>query len=118
MRSMSRLLHVPRRIIYGIRGFNGSVLIFNWEVNPRELRVERPGDSNIGTTRVEPLVPNRWYTLRWVVTNMGRKLGEWSCRVFQKDREGIPTFQIRDGLPFMHATQMSILKSFVVKSAD
>jgi len=43
-------------------------VIWNWEVNPRELRVHHI-DATLGTTPVTPLEAGRWYALRWVVTD-------------------------------------------------
>jgi hypothetical protein len=62
-------------------GYRGSGVIFNWEVNPRELRVNRPdGESDrresgsIATAQVAPLRPNTWYRLRWRITPVGTQV--------------------------------------------
>ncbi|MDB5306971.1 MAG: hypothetical protein JWO38_1173 [Gemmataceae bacterium] len=56
-------------------GPSGSGVIFNWEGNQRELRVNRPNGVNgrlesgtVATAPVTPLTPDTWYTLRWRVT--------------------------------------------------
>lgn len=67
-------------------------LIFNWEVNPRELRVHRPdgtGDVNSGSTataKVMPLKPNTWYTLRWRLTEEGTQVAVDGMAVFEEKR--------------------------------
>ncbi len=55
----------------------GSSVIFNWEVNPRELRVcrpdgrDQPETGSIAKAAVTPLRPAVWYKLRWRITNEG-----------------------------------------------
>jgi hypothetical protein len=63
--------------IYGPRG---SSVIFNWEMNPNELRVTRPdGNDNVesgslATATVQPLAANRWYPLRWRIAADGMEV--------------------------------------------
>lgn len=58
----------------------GAVVIFNWELNPRELRVCRPDGNErlesgtIATAKVAPLKANAWYTLKWRVTEVGMQI--------------------------------------------
>jgi len=47
-----------------LRAFENAQVIWNWEVNPNELRVHRPDDSQVGAP-VEALAPNKWYRLTW-----------------------------------------------------
>jgi TolA-binding protein len=65
-----------------LHAYNGACVIFNWELNPSELRVHRPDgkpgrleSGSVATAKVEPLEPNTWYTVRWRVTEEG-------CEVF------------------------------------
>jgi predicted Zn finger-like uncharacterized protein len=51
-----------------LHGPGGSSVIFNWENNPRELRVHLPAAAPVGTAAVLPLVPGNWYTLKWRAT--------------------------------------------------
>jgi hypothetical protein len=60
--------------------FRGACVIFNWEDNPRELRVTRPdGDDSpesgsLATARVQPLSSANWYWLRWRITESGMEV--------------------------------------------
>jgi serine/threonine protein kinase len=61
--------------------FNGACVIFNWALNPAQLRVTRPDgqlgkpeSGSLATAQVQPLAPNTWYTLRWRVTSAGMKV--------------------------------------------
>ncbi len=51
----------------------GASVIFNWEVNPGELRVVRP-DGSLATANVSPLKPGTWYKLRWRITGEGMQI--------------------------------------------
>jgi hypothetical protein len=54
-----------------LHAFKGACVIFNWELNINELRVNRPdGNENresgsLTSAQVEPLEFNTWHTLRW-----------------------------------------------------
>ncbi len=60
-----------------LHAFNGASVIFNWEVNPQELRVTRPDGNEkwesgtLATAKVPALEPYVWYTLRWGITEDG-----------------------------------------------
>jgi hypothetical protein len=55
----------------------GACVIWNWEINPTELRVARPDgqetpeSGSLATARVIPLKPNAWHTLKWRLTTTG-----------------------------------------------
>ena len=57
--------------------FNGAFVIFNWEANPKELRVNRPDGNeklesgSLARKAVEPLLPDTWYKLQWRITDEG-----------------------------------------------
>jgi hypothetical protein len=67
-----------------IYGPHGSSVIFNWERKPGELRINRPDGSDkaesgsLVTVAVPPLVPNKWYSLRWRIADDG--MGIWINR--------------------------------------
>ena len=75
-----------------LRAQRGSLVIFNWEVNPRELRVHRPDGNegyatgSVATARVTPLKPNTWYTLKWRVTETGAQVSVDGKVVFEEAR--------------------------------
>jgi hypothetical protein len=52
----------------------GSLVVFGWRDNFRELRMKRPDSKNdvdggsLVLGRFEPLQANTWYTLRWLLT--------------------------------------------------
>jgi hypothetical protein len=52
----------------------GAQVIFNWEVNPNELRVNRPDGGSLATASVTPLKPETWYRLRWRITDEGMQI--------------------------------------------
>jgi hypothetical protein len=68
-----------------LHAFGGACVIFNWEGNPRELRVHRP-DGSLATARVQPLRPNSWYTLRWRITESGMEVFVNGRSVFAERR--------------------------------
>ena len=55
------------------RGPSSSEVIFNWEVDPRQLRVHRPVPEgrrlSIAASPFTPLAPGNWYNLRWRMTS-------------------------------------------------
>jgi hypothetical protein len=84
---------VARTLSQNIRlaGPKGSLVIFNWESNPRELRVCRPDGSatqlgsQIGVP-ITPLKPNTWYRLRWKLTPEGMEVSVNDQVVFAEKR--------------------------------
>lgn len=75
-----------------INAHRGSCVIFNWEANPRQLRVHRPdGNStvasgSIATAPVTPLKTNTWYTIRWRLTAEGMSVSVDGKVVFAEQR--------------------------------
>lgn len=75
--------------IYGPRG---SSVIFNWEANPRELRVTRPdgdgraGSGSVATAPVQPLAPNQWHLIRWRMSETGMQVSADGKVVFSEQR--------------------------------
>src|SRR5262249_53995487 len=74
-------------------GPGGSSVIFNWEVNPRELRVTRPDgvrdqseSGSLATAQVQPLLPDQWYDLRWTVTETGMTVSVNEVVVFAEQQ--------------------------------
>ncbi len=71
----------------------GAVVIFNWEVNPRELRVcrpdgtDKPESGSIATAKATPLKPNTWYTLRWQLTEEGMQISVDGKTVFEERKK-------------------------------
>ena len=57
-----------------IAGPQGSKVIFNWEVNPRELRVNRPNGGGLATAVLTPLAAGKWHTLQMRVTDKGLEI--------------------------------------------
>ncbi|HXT60941.1 MAG TPA: hypothetical protein VN699_20040 [Pirellulales bacterium] len=93
-----------------------EAVIWNWEVNPQELRVVRPtGDATGG--KVAPLEANRWYALRYVVTPQGITISVDGAIVFaeRKNYPKMPRSHIR-----IYGSQGSIVdvKKLVVKPLD
>src|SRR5262249_31171842 len=129
-RIMTRLSHsgpievktVARTESQNIRlyAFSGATVIFNWELNPAELRVHRPDGTDrldrgsIGVALVRPLVPNTWYSLRWVITRHGMMVFVDEQLVFQETR----TYDLTVGRPVGLYTSNSAVdvKSFTVRS--
>lgn len=70
----------------------GAAVIFNWELNPRELRVCRPDGDNkpeagsVATAKVIPLKPNTWYTLKWRLTDDGMQVSVDGKIVFEEQK--------------------------------
>lgn len=58
-----------------------DAVIWNWEVNPSELRGRGP-DGMTHPFKVTPLQPNRWYTLRYRVTKQGMNISVDGRQVF------------------------------------
>ena len=71
----------------------GARVIFNWEVNPRELRVNRPdGNEKVDSgssaaAKFTPLKPNTWYTLKWRLTEDGMQVSVDGKVVFEEQKK-------------------------------
>lgn len=75
-----------------IAGPKGFLVIFNWELNPNELRIHRPdGDKPYGgsqlSARTTPLKPNTWYRLRVRITAEGVQVFVNDQLVFSEKRK-------------------------------
>lgn len=63
-----------------LHAIRGASVIFNWEVNPSELRVtrpdgqDRPQSGSLATANVSPLKPGTWYKLRWRIIEGGMQI--------------------------------------------
>jgi serine/threonine protein kinase/formylglycine-generating enzyme required for sulfatase activity len=72
--------------------YRGSAVIFNWEVNPRELGVHRPdGNEKLYSGSFvkkpfTPLPPNQWHVLRWRILPNGMEIFVNEQRVFVEER--------------------------------
>lgn len=70
----------------------GAGVIFNWEVNPKQLRVTRPDGTtkyesgSLATAAVTPLEPNTWYTIRWQLTAQGMRVSVDDKVVFAEQK--------------------------------
>jgi hypothetical protein len=69
-------------------------VIFNWEINPNELRVHRPDgkeevvdSGSLATANVSPLKPKTYYTLRWLLTPQGMAISVNGQIVFSEKRD-------------------------------
>ncbi|WP_157368626.1 hypothetical protein [Zavarzinella formosa] len=79
-----------------INAYNGSVIIFNWELNKSEFRVARPtgtpdkleSGSHLGVKTV-PLEPNKWHTFRWRITSKGMEVYD-NGRLVWSERRAYP----------------------------
>jgi hypothetical protein len=87
----------------------GSVVIFNWEVKPGELRVCRPDgrafspeSGTIATAKVTPLKANTYYTLKWRLTPEGMTVSENDKVVFTEKK--------KYDLDFEHPISISAVK--------
>lgn len=74
-KNCTRLTDWKRRSPSQVRRLSACV-IFNWEQNPKELRVHRPDGTrrecgSVATVAVEPLQTDTWYALRWRITEQG-----------------------------------------------
>jgi formylglycine-generating enzyme required for sulfatase activity/WD40 repeat protein len=60
-----------------LHAFNGACVIFNWELKPKELRVNRPDGTSkfesgsLAKNAFTPLLPNTWYKIQWRITEQG-----------------------------------------------
>ena len=73
-----------------IHAYQGSVVIFNWENNPRQLRVCRPDgqdereSGSIAAAKVNPLKPKVWHRIKWIITSKGMKVYADDVLVFSE----------------------------------
>jgi hypothetical protein len=76
-----------------LHAHRGATVIFNWEINPAELRFHRPDGneqgqgSTLATTKVTPLKPNTYYALRWLLTPQGTAVSENGHIVFTEKKD-------------------------------
>ena len=64
---------------------NYPSVIWNWEVNPSELRVANPDGETIPALATS-LEANRWYTLRYRVTSQGTTVSVDGLSVFSENK--------------------------------
>lgn len=75
-----------------LNAFNGAAVLFNWEVNPEALRINRPDGNDkresgsVAMVKVKPLEANTWYTLRWRITGQGMEVAVNDNVVFSERR--------------------------------
>jgi hypothetical protein len=101
-----------------LRAFGGAGVIFNWEVNPAELRVSRPDSPNpeqgtVVGVRTTPLVADRWYTLRWRVRTDGIDVAVDGKTVFTEKRKNDLSFASKVWV-YAATTEVQV-KGFAVK---
>lgn len=65
--------------------YDRDVVIWNWELNPSELRVERPNGGTVPVP-VKPLEPNRWYEFHYRITRQGTTIMVDGVPVFTENR--------------------------------
>jgi hypothetical protein len=77
-----------------LHAHRGAAVIFNWEINPSELRVCRPDgkeefleSGSLATAKVTPLKPNTYYTLRWLLTPQGMAISVNGQVVFVEKKD-------------------------------
>ncbi|HEV3385092.1 MAG TPA: hypothetical protein VG097_09760 [Gemmata sp.] len=77
-----------------LHAHRGATVIFNWEINPAELRVCRPDgkeelleSGSLATAKVTPLKPNTYYTLRWLLTPQGMAVSENGHIAFSEKKD-------------------------------
>jgi hypothetical protein len=76
-----------------LHAYNGSTLIFNWEVNRKELRVCWPDgrpdkweSGSISNAGITPLTPGVYYRIRWLIGPTGTTVYLDDKRVFFQAR--------------------------------
>jgi WD40 repeat protein len=73
--------------------FKGGIVIFNWDVEPGDMRIHRPDDlekeqvGSVAVSKQVPLKPDTWYTLRWKITEEGMEVAVDNKVVFSEERE-------------------------------
>jgi hypothetical protein len=77
-----------------LHAHRGATVIFNWEINPAELRVCRPDgqeeileSGSLATAKVAPLKPNTYYTLKWLLTSQGMAIAVNGQVVFAEKKD-------------------------------
>jgi hypothetical protein len=76
-----------------LHAHRGATVIFNWEVNPTELRVHRADGnekgegSSLANPKVTPLRPNTYYTLKWRLAREGMAIYVNGQVVFTEKKE-------------------------------
>jgi WD40 repeat protein len=103
-----------------LHGPRGSVVIFNWELNPGELRVHRPDGNDkvesgsVATSKVRPLMPGTWYTLGWRITEKSMEVTVNGKPVFKENRK----YDLSVRRPYRVGASESFVdvKSFIVRS--
>ncbi|VTR93443.1 unnamed protein product [Gemmata massiliana] len=92
-----------------LRAQRGAGVIFNWEVNPRELRVCRPDGTDAvesgsqAVVKVTPLKPNTWYTIKWRLTEDGMRLSVDGKTVFEEQRR----YELKETAPITVRSEKS-----------
>ena len=92
-----------------------EAVIWNWELNPKELRVTRP-TGELATARVEPLEANRWYEFRYIIAPQGTSISVDGSSIFADNRsyEKFPPSPVG-----ANGAESTIdVKKFVVKPLD
>jgi tetratricopeptide (TPR) repeat protein len=71
-----------------IHAYRNASVIFNWEVNRKELRVSRPpGDGkDVATAAVRPLSPSVWHRIVWRIAERGMEIWVDGRRIFWERR--------------------------------
>ncbi|WP_020471919.1 hypothetical protein [Zavarzinella formosa] len=105
-----------------INAYNGSVVIFNWEGNRKELRVCRPdGNPNnlesgsLVTAKLTPLEPNKWYTLRWQIQSKGMAV-YCNDRLVWSEKKAYKTEDMSSKIIIKAATSIVDVKELKIKS--
>jgi WD40 repeat protein len=103
-----------------MRAFQGAELIFNWEGKPGEMRVQRPDSrfkgqpGSLAESKSVPLEADKWYTIRWKITEVGMEVAVDGKVVFSELRRN----ELSKGAPVEVPTWDSAVdvKSFHVKA--
>jgi len=72
-----------------LHAYRSARVIFNWENNPRELRVHRPENTDperasVATAQVVPLEPGKWYAFTWRIDEKGMTVSVDGKQVFEE----------------------------------
>jgi hypothetical protein len=106
-----------------VKAFQGAELLFNWENKAGEMHVHRPDRPDKGLkffpgslagSKMVPLEANKWYTIRWKITDKGTEVAVDGKVVFTEVR----AYDLSKGAPVeMYAHDSAVdVKSFNVKS--